>query len=605
MKGVFSLIILTFSFMVSAQIPIWTEDFGDGDLPTNWTTVDASGQVPYGFGWTQDGNYFSTQPVFAAATAGNGFMLFNSDSVGSLNLPHDIRLTTDAIDCSTLSTVQVNFSNQYAFYSQGNVSITELGVSTDGTNFTYFPILQSVLRNDLTNTLTIENVNITSIAAGQSTVYLQFRWQGNFEYSWRIDDVSLGALLLNDMAILEDSHAGASSSIMPEHQTDSIRFLASIANIGSNPQTDVTLEVEVIETNTTTVVHSQTHNFGTMAPGDTIRNYAFPQSYLPVSNPQLYTINYNLSTPTTVDYNLTNNSYSNEFEISTDEFLKTSTFNVGITPSTNNSWTSGTQFYIYKGSDFSTTQYANTIKFGVTNASSTNSIIGFPIEVLLEKGIDANNNGLIESSERILVATGSHTFSTADIGIIIDVPITAADGSLYELESNTSYLVSAKYNTTGNESMFLLMNDELSFFAANTAAQLNGQHRYSHYLDIGNTGNYDYINNFSNNPIPAIGLGISAIPTTTNSTELEENSLIVFPNPVEDYLTATIDLESVSKNATIIIYNIQGQILTTHHLSNVQKEEVKIDLNHYNSGTYLISVTTDSGHTIKRFIVKK
>lgn len=605
-KNILSLIFLTFSIMASAQAPIWTETFGDGDVPLDWTTSDASGQVPYGFIWTDDGKYFTSQPVFTAPTAGNGFMFFNSDSVGALNVPHDIRLTTAAINCSTLSTVRVTFANQYAFYSQGNVSIAELGISTDSVNFTYVPILQNVLRNDLTNSLTIENVNISNIAAGESTVYLQFRWRGNFEYAWRIDDVSVGAVLLNDMAIVENTYAGASSAIMPGNQADSIRFLTSIANVGSNPQTDVTLEVEVIESNTNVLVHAQTHNFGTITAGDTVSNYLFPQAYLPSSDPKLYTINYNLSTPTITDYDLNNNSNSSDFEISADEFLKVSTSNVGMTPSTNSSWTSGTQFFVYKGSDASNMEYANAIKFGVTNASGANSIIGFPIEVILEKGMDNNNNGLIESSERTLVASGMHTFSTADIGIIIDVPISDTNGDLYELEHNTSYLVSVKYDATTNANMFLLMNDEQSFRAANTAAHINGQQRYSQYLDIGNTGTYDYVNNFDNNPVPMIGLAVSTIPLTSTTSELLlDNSLIITPNPAEEDITATIDLEAISKNVKITIYNIQGQVIETRNLSNVQNEQVEIALNNYSSGIYLFSVTSDFGHTIKRFIVKK
>lgn len=611
MNNNFTRIILTisliiFSLWASAQNPIWEEDFSDGNIPANWTTFDASGQISYGFEWTQEGYYFSTQPFFTAATASNGYMFFNSDSLGFLSMPHDIRLTTDAIDCSSLSTVQLTFSNQYAYFSSGNVSIPELGVSTDGTNFTYFPILQNVSRNDLSNSLTIQNLNISNVAAGQSTVYLQFRWRGNFEYSWRIDDVKLGALLNNDVAILENTYAGATSAVMPVSQMDSLRFSASLANLGAATQNNVTLEVSVKNNSMNTIVHTQSHNFGTILTGDTIHNFQFPLSFLPDENPELYTISYNLSIPSMTDNNPANNTFSVNFETTTDEFMKVASSNLGITPEVDNNWTVGTQFYVQKGSDFANIRYANAIKFGITNTATANNILGFPVQVLLEKGVDNNNNGLIETSERTLVASGTHTFSAADVGIIVDVPIANSAGNLYELENNTSYLVSVKYVATATENMFLLMSDEISFDAANVAAAINGQKRYSHYLDIGNSGIYDYTINFTDNPIPMIGLLTSTIGiTSTNSETLLNNSLKVFPNPTTEFITASIDLEKISTNAQISIHNLQGQVLETRNLSNVKNEQVRFNLTKYAAGLYFISINTDFGNEVKRFTVKK
>jgi hypothetical protein len=100
-----------------------------------------------------------------------------------------VRLTTDSIDCSNLSTVIVSFYNQYGYYSPDTVSIAELGVSVDGLNFNYYRILTQVPQNDLTISETLEQIDISADAAGQSTVYLQFRWRGNWEYAWRIDDI--------------------------------------------------------------------------------------------------------------------------------------------------------------------------------------------------------------------------------------------------------------------------------------------------------------------------------------------------------------------------------------------------------------------------------
>ena len=189
----------------NAQNVIWSEDFSGGDIPLTWTNVDVSGQVTTVWEYSTDGPYFNNQPSFASPTAANGFVIFDSDAVGNLPTPHDVQLTTDAIDCSSLTTVIAKFSNQYAYYSTGGVSIVELGVSTDGTTFSYYPILTSIAQNDLTTAETVQEVDITADAAGQATVYLQFRWRGIWEYAWRIDDIKiqdgLTPLLPDDLAI--------------------------------------------------------------------------------------------------------------------------------------------------------------------------------------------------------------------------------------------------------------------------------------------------------------------------------------------------------------------------------------------------------------------
>ena len=180
---------MAFSFQAIGQNVIWSENFGGGTIPSTWTNIDASAQLTTVWEYTNFGYYFGTQPTFTAPTAASGFVFFNSNTAGLQAVSHDVRLTTDSIDCSNLSTVIVSFYNQYGYYSPDTVSIAELGVSVDGLNFNYYRILTQVPQNDLTISETLEQIDISADAAGQSTVYLQFRWRGNWEYAWRIDDI--------------------------------------------------------------------------------------------------------------------------------------------------------------------------------------------------------------------------------------------------------------------------------------------------------------------------------------------------------------------------------------------------------------------------------
>lgn len=610
-------ILIMTTFQVAAQTVIWSEDFGGAAIPANWTNVDASGQLTTVWTYSTAGPYFGGQPAFASATASNGFAIFNSDAAGQLNPSHDVRLTTNVINVTGNTTVVAKFSNQYAFYSTGGVSIPELGVSTDGgVTFTYFPILVNVAQNDLSIPLTVEEVDISAaVAANPANVQLQFRWRGNYEYTWRIDDIVLQSgftpLPPNNVAIANDFYAIAPSFQMPTAQIDSIRFLADVANIGSNVQTNVTMTVKVVKDSDNSTVHTQSYNYGTLQPGDTIENYFFPQRFVAPPVVESYTATYTLTSDST-DSSPANNIATFTFEVTDDIYAKVLTPTSSLAPSANNSWTAGTHFYNYKGTEISgldtTARYATGVTFGIANATGAQSIAGQSVDVFLEKGFDADGSGLIETTERTLVAFGSHTFVTADDDEIIAVNLDNFTGSnpLYQLEDNTHYLVTVKYTATGTEDMFLLVSYDENYAGADFAARLAGVVRYSHLLDIGNSGNYNPTINFSDNPTPAIGLITSTVFTTTaKDVKLDANALTIFPNPAKEAITATLDLEATSENAIITIYNIHGQVIETKNLSNVRNEQIQFTLDNYASGTYLMSITTDFGHTIKRFVVEK
>ena len=610
-------ILITMTFQVSAQTVIWSEDFGGGAIPATWTNVDASGQLTTVWTYSTAGPYFGGQPAFASPTAANGFAIFNSDAAGALNPSHDVRLTTNVINVSGNATVVAKFSNQYAFYSTGGVSIPELGVSTDGgVSFTYFPILEDIAQNDLSIAETVEEVDISAaVAANPSNVQLQFRWRGNYEYTWRIDDIvlqdGLTPLPPNNVTIANNFYAIAPSFQMPTAQIDSIRFLADVANIGSNAQSNVTMTVTVVKDSDNSVVHTQSYNYGTLQPGDTVENYLFPQRFVAPPVAESYTATYTLTSDST-DSSPANNIATFAFEITDDIYSKASDATSSLAPSADNSWTAGTHFYNYKGTEISgldtTARYATAVTFGIANATGTQAIAGQNVDIFLEKGFDTDGSGLIEASERTLVAFGNHTFVAADDDVLIAVSLgnfTGAD-PLYQLEDNTHYLVTVKYTATGTEDMFLLVSDVDDYAGAEFAARLSGVERYSHLLDIGNSGNYNYITNFSGNPTPAIGLITSTVFTTSAAdVKLDANALTIFPNPATEFITATLDLEATSENATITIYNIHGQVIESRNLNNVRNEQIQFSLDNYASGTYLMSINTDFGHTIKRFIVEK
>ena len=169
-----------------------------------------------------------------------------------------------------------------------------MGVSTDNINFTYFPILTSIQAYDLSKSEQLSNVDISSVAANQAVIYLRFRWIGNYEYTWRIDDVILlDAFVRHNLAIEDYSLPNAHQ--IPLEQIDTFFFQANIENLGSQSQTNVQLTAEITDFNNQ-IIFAETVNLNTVL-GNTNGNTAVFNTYLiPSANLQSgeYTISYSL-----------------------------------------------------------------------------------------------------------------------------------------------------------------------------------------------------------------------------------------------------------------------------------------------------------------------
>ncbi len=150
-----------------------TEDFSGGSLPTGWTNVDASGTNVWEFN-NPGGRTINT------TTNANGFAILDSDHYGGG--PEDSRLTTSAINCSANTTVILEFEH---YFRQYNSSSAEVLVSGDnGATWTTIETWSTSTAN-----AEAESYNISTTAAGQSQVLIQWHWTGDYEWYWAVDDI--------------------------------------------------------------------------------------------------------------------------------------------------------------------------------------------------------------------------------------------------------------------------------------------------------------------------------------------------------------------------------------------------------------------------------
>lgn len=201
MKSLAAALLVVLGFNSTFAQVFWTEDFSNqASSTTNWVSGGTNDGSEV-WTWTDDPaagfqNSAGTFPAFGGPTASTGYFYFNSDANGEAD--HAVTLTNTGapIDCSGKTGVRLTFSSHYARYTAG--AVAELGVSTNGTDFTYHTLMSDVP----VSTLFEGPVSVLLPEAdNQAQVWLQFRWTGNYEYHWKVDDLSLEEYVAPDNTV--------------------------------------------------------------------------------------------------------------------------------------------------------------------------------------------------------------------------------------------------------------------------------------------------------------------------------------------------------------------------------------------------------------------
>ncbi|MEL7021036.1 MAG: hypothetical protein AAGK47_05470, partial [Bacteroidota bacterium] len=194
------------SGLVFAQDNIfYSEDFSGGMIPTDWTNEDISGNqvlweycneidvcAPARFADAEGQQFFGP---FGATSAANGYVVLDSDAAGELDSNHVAQLTTLPIDLSDKEEVLLSFETHIATFAnnaEANAVVRVRNGSSDWTTYTAFPGFTSNEPQTSQNPVTI-TLDISDAAAMGDSVYVQWQWNGVFEFSWSIDDVQLFA----------------------------------------------------------------------------------------------------------------------------------------------------------------------------------------------------------------------------------------------------------------------------------------------------------------------------------------------------------------------------------------------------------------------------
>ncbi len=198
---------------------IWCDDF---TTPANWTLSTSGG---YTDNWAittaaPTGTYSSTMGRISSTSGGN-YALFDSDALGAAsdNQWANISSATGQ-NCSTYESVFLRFQENYMkFYDS-----TLVYVSTDNFVTSKRYVLHSDFANNgATTNPYVQNIDISSVAAGKTNVKVRFTFRSTqnmstnagWGYAWEIDDVCLLGVAYGNTLPTADFTATTSRDISP------------------------------------------------------------------------------------------------------------------------------------------------------------------------------------------------------------------------------------------------------------------------------------------------------------------------------------------------------------------------------------------------------
>lgn len=229
---------------------VWSNNFSN---PSDWASNDVGN--PGNSTWIIDttspkGQYSSGMGAIQSTTASNKFALYDSDRQGELHagvVTQKVYLTyTGTINTTGHSYIRLKFQQYYRkYHSKTYVEIS----NNNGSTWTQTEINTGVAVNDATTNPNNIDLNISAVAGNQANVKLRFFYDGEWDYAWMIDDITIEDAPSNFVEWGRVWFFNGLSQI-PHGHTLKTSVFADVRNEGTATQHNVALHAQEIVSST-------------------------------------------------------------------------------------------------------------------------------------------------------------------------------------------------------------------------------------------------------------------------------------------------------------------------------------------------------------------
>jgi hypothetical protein len=550
---------------------IWSDDFSTaanwaiastGSNPEQWHIINTPNSIPV-----------SAMSPFAAPTAANGFLFVNSDANNTGDQDGTPIITTattvNAINCSAHSVVKVKYNHNFRWWhdtrgirvsGDNGVTWTEFLISDETDYFT---------PNQNSGNPEVTVIDISSIAAGQSQVKIQFYYHDNdyWGWYWAVDDVELYVPEANDVklnGVLWGSTGFWAERLayyqVPQSQVTEVEFSGLVENIGAQNQTDAVFTA-------TTGSYTGTSAATPIAVGQ-IDTLACATSFTPGSSIANHALSANVALGVT-DGDPSNNALNNFATIAVNPYVYSRDNGTAL----NGSFNGGMGFEVGNIFDiFSNVSIGGGSVF-INGAAEPGA------EMYLKLySIDPATGDFLYVDE-----TGPYVLQNSDLDA--EVTLSFLGGS-YPLNAGESYLLVAGSNGDGGATNDLVVG---------TAGPAPVQTCY--YYDMTDLTWYYTTSQ------PMVRMNFD--PALGVNEEVASFGLEVAPNPAADATNVTFTVKNTT-DAVINVIDMAGKVVATQTLAGINgTQNVAINTSALNNGMYTLSVAANGTIVTKKLAIRK
>ena len=550
---------------------IWSDDFSTaanwaiastGSNPEQWHIINTPNSIPV-----------SAMSPFAAPTAANGFLFVNSDANNTGDQDGTPIITTattvNAINCSAHSVVKVKYNHNFRWWhdtrgirvsGDNGVTWTEFLISDETDYFT---------PNQNSGNPEVTVIDISSIAAGQSQVKIQFYYHDNdyWGWYWAVDDVELYVPEANDVklnGVLWGSTGFWAERLayyqVPQSQVTEVEFSGLVENIGAQNQTDAVFTA-------TTGSYTGTSAATPIAVGQ-IDTLACATSFTPGSSIANHALSANVALGVT-DGDPSNNALNNFATIAVNPYVYSRDNGTAL----NGSFNGGMGFEVGNIFDIFSNVSIGGGSVYINGAAEPGA------EMYLKLySIDPATGDFLYVDE-----TGPYVLQNSDLDA--EVTLSFLGGS-YPLNAGESYLLVAGSNGDGGATNDLVVG---------TAGPAPVQTCY--YYDMTDLTWYYTTSQ------PMVRMNFD--PALGVNEEVASFGLEVAPNPAADATNVTFTVKNTT-DAVINVIDMAGKVVATQTLAGINgTQNVAINTSALNNGMYTVSVATNGTIVTKKLAIRK